>query len=116
SQGMNLERFFNPRSAAFVGATEDMRKFGGRCFRRMVDFGFAGEIYAVNPKYTELFGRKCVASIADLPETPDHVGIVVPAPHVAGILKECGARGVPFATVYTSGFKEIGTDAGRALE
>lgn len=113
---MNLERFFNPRSAAFVGATEDLRKFGGRCFRRMVDFGFAGEIYAVNPKYTELFGRKCVASIADLPETPDHVGIVVPAPHVAGILKECGARGVPFATVYTSGFKEVGTDAGRALE
>ena len=113
---MNLNRFFGPRAAAFVGATEDLRKFGGRCFRRMIDFGYTGNIYAVNPKYESVFGQRCYASISALPATPDHVGIVVPAPHVVGVLKECIALGVPYATVYTSGFGELGTARGVEMQ
>lgn len=113
---MDLTKFFNPGSAAFVGATEDLRKFGGRCFRRMLDFGYQGEIYPVNPKYQSVFGRTCYAGISQLPQTPDHVGIVVPAEHVLPVLEQCVARGVPYATVYTSGFRETGTPAGIALE
>ena len=113
---IDLERFFCPRSVAFVGATEDVRKFGGRCFRRMLDFGYSGTIYPVNPKYRTVFGRNCHPSISALPELPDHVGIVVPAQHVAGVLKECILRRVPFATVYTSGFRETGTARGTELQ
>ncbi len=113
---MTLEKFFSPKSAAFVGATEDVKKFGGRCFRRMLDFGYSGAIYPVNPKYKNVFGTECYPSIEALPETPDHVGIVVPAELVVGILKECVAKGVPFVTIYTSGFLEAGTERGAALQ
>ena len=112
----DLKRFFAPRSVAFVGATEDLGKFGGRCVRLLIDFGYEGPIYPVNPKRSEIFGRRCFASIAELPETPDHVGIVLPATAVPAALEGCARRGVPFATVFTSGFAETATDEGRALQ
>ena len=113
---MDLQKFFSPRSAALVGATEDLRKFGGRCLNRLLNFGYTGTVYPVNPKYQELFGHSCYASVSALPETPDHVGIVVPAEQVLGVLEQCAARGVPFATVYTSGFRETGTQRGVELQ
>jgi len=112
----DLARFFAPRRVAFVGATEDLGKFGGRCVRQLVDFGFTGEIYPVNPKRTEIFGLRCYPSLADLPAVPDHVGIVLPAGAVAGALEECGRLGVPFATVFASGFGETGTALGTAAQ
>jgi len=112
----DLRRFFAPRSVAFVGATEDLGKFGGRCMRLLIDFGYEGAIYPVNPKRTEIFGRKCYASIGELPETPDHVGIVLPAAAVPAALEECARRSVPFATVFTSGFSETGTAEGISLQ
>ena len=90
---MDLQKFFSPRSAALVGATEDLRKFGGRCLNRLLNFGYTGTVYPVNPKYQELFGHSCYASVGALPETPDHVGIVVPAEQVLGVLEQCAARG-----------------------
>ncbi|MEJ0070700.1 MAG: CoA-binding protein [Pseudomonadota bacterium] len=60
--------------------------------------------------------RACFASIADLPEPPDHVGIVVPIDHVIPTLRACAARGVPFATLFTAGYGETGTERGRALQ
>src|SRR6185503_12102612 len=112
----DLRRFFAPRSVAFVGATEDLGKFGGRCMRLLIDFGYESAIYPVNPKRAEIFGRKCYASIGDLPETPDHVGIVLPAAAVPAALEECARRSVPFATVFTSGFSETGTAEGISLQ
>src|SRR3954452_1233762 len=85
----DLTRFFAPRRVAFIGATEDVGKFGGRCVRQLVDFGFPGTIYPFNPKRDTIFGLKCYRSVADLPEPPDHVGIVLPAPAVAAALEEC---------------------------
>src|SRR3954449_13369180 len=85
----DLARFFAPRRVAFVGATEDLGKFGGRCVRQLVDFGFAGTIYPVNPKRREIFGLRCYPALAELPEPPDHVGIVLPAAAVPAALEEC---------------------------
>ena len=112
----DLTYFFSPRSVAMVGATEDLTKFGGRCMRQTIDFGFEGVVYPVNPKRETIFGQRCFASVADLPETPDHVGIVLPASAVPAALEQCAAKGVPFATVFSSGFGELGTDAGRAAQ
>ena len=98
----DLRRFFAPKSVAYIGATEDLAKFGGRCVRELIDFGFAGTIYPVNPKRREIFGLPCYAALADLPEVPDHVGIVLPAPAIPAALEQCGRLGVPFATVFSA--------------
>lgn len=110
----SLSRFFAPRSVALIGATEGSTRFGGRCLGRMIDFGYGGTIYPINPRFNELRGLTCYPSLAALPQVPDHVGVVVPANAVLGVLNECADAGVPFVTVFTGGFAESGGDAGRA--
>ena len=112
----DLKSFFNPSSVAFVGATEDLTKFGGRALKQMIDFGFRGRVYPVNPRYATVRGHACFPSIAALPETPDHVGIVIAAGRVLDVLRECADKGVRNATVFTSNFSETGTAEGRALQ
>jgi acetyltransferase len=106
----DLRRFFSPRSVALLGATEDLAKFGGRCLRQMLDFGFTGAVYPVNPNRQTVFGHPCYPSLSALPVVPDHVGIVLPAKACAAALEECGRLGVPFATVFSSGFGELGNE------
>lgn len=112
----DLARFFAPRRVAIVGATEDLGKFGGRCMRQLIDFGFSGAIYPVNPKRAEIFGLRCYATLAELPQAPDHVGIVLPAAAVPAALEDCARIGAPFATVFSAGFAETATDDGRTLQ
>src|SRR5262245_9948282 len=109
----DISRLVAPRSVALVGASDQAERFGTRVFRQLCNFGFAGPIYPINPRAKELNGRKCYPNLAALPETPDHVGIVVATERVFDVLEECAARGVPFATVYSGGFAEMGTPEGR---
>jgi acyl-CoA synthetase (NDP forming) len=113
---LDLHRFFAPRSVALVGATADLGKFGGRCFRQLRDFGYEGTIYPVNPRITELDGLACYPDIRSLPETPDHVCIVVPSGAVADAIRQCGERGVKFATIFSAGFAEGGSEKGRDFQ
>lgn len=105
-----------PRSVALVGATDHPTSFGGRVFQQMTGFGFPGKIYPVNPRLKEINGLKCYPGIKDLPETPDHVGIVVSSERVFDVLEDCAAIGVRFATVFSGGFAESGTEEGRARQ
>lgn len=112
----DLTHFFAPRSVALIGATEDSSKYAGRSMQLMLDFGFRGQVYPVNPKYRQVRGFDCYPSVKDLPEAPDHVSVVVPAERVLGVLEDCAARGAKFATVLTSGFAETGAVRGRELQ
>ena len=109
----DLTGLFAPRAVAIVGATDHPTSFGGRLFQTVTGFGFPGRIYPVNPRLREINGLKCYPGLKDLPEAPDHVGIVVSAQRVFDVLADCAAIGVPFATVYTGGFAESGTPEGR---
>jgi acetyltransferase len=112
----DLKRFFAPESFALVGATEDATKFGGRALKLAQDFGYRGRLYPVNPRGGSIRGLTAYRSVRELPEAPDHVGVVVAADRVLGVLEDCAARGAKFATVLTSGFIETGTDEGRRMQ
>jgi acetyltransferase len=113
---VDLSRFFNPRSVAFVGATEDVSKFGGKCVASLLKFGFQGSFMPVNPKRDVLFGMPCYPSMRELPEVPDHVGIALAGAAALDALEECGRLGVPFATVFSAGFTETGSTQGLAQQ
>src|SRR3954463_12377814 len=95
----DLAGLFSPQSVALVGATDHPTSFGGRVFQQMTGFGYSGKIYPVNPRLKEINGYACYPSVLDLPETPDHVGIIVSTARVFDVLDDCAKIGVPFATV-----------------
>jgi predicted CoA-binding protein len=72
-----IHRMLNPVSIAVVGATPRLQ-YGGRFLRAALQAGDRVRIYPVNPRYDEIMGLKSYASLADVPESPDVVGIVVP--------------------------------------
>ncbi|MCC6530990.1 MAG: acetate--CoA ligase family protein [Burkholderiales bacterium] len=112
----DLRAFFAPQSFALVGATGDATKFGGRAIKLTQEFGYRGRLYPVNPRGGTIRGLTAYPSVRDLPEAPDHVGIVVAADRVMAVLEDCAQRGAKFATVLTSGFAETGTEQGRRLQ
>ena len=98
---------------AFLGASSDPTKWGFRILANLVNGGFQGKIYPVNPKKREILGLKVYGSVGDIPETPDLAVIVVPPPRVPGIVKECVNKGIKAGVVITAGFAEIGENGER---
>src|SRR6185312_973472 len=88
---------------------------GHQVLRNIVDCGYTGLVYAVNPHCDSILGVQSVASPADLPVAPDLAVIAVPAASVLGVVRACGARGTRGVVLLTSGFGELG-EAGRAQE
>ena len=109
----DLERFFNPRSIAVIGASQDLITISGQPLHHLVSHHYAGRLYPVNPKYQEILGVKCYASIEALPETPDLALILINSSRAAEMLRACGKKGVRFAIVFSSGYSEVG---GRGIE
>jgi acetate---CoA ligase (ADP-forming) len=109
---LDLTPLMAPRSVALVGATDHPSSFGGRVFQQMTNFGYPGRIYPVNPRLKEINGLKCYPSVKDLPETPDHVGLVISAERAIDVLADSASMGVRYATVFTGGFAETGTAEG----
>ena len=109
----DLERFFNPRSIAVIGASQDLITISGQPLHHLVSHYYAGRLYPVNPKYQEILGVKCYASIEALPETPDLALILINSSRAAEMLSACGKKGVRFAIVFSSGYSEVG---GRGIE
>ena len=106
----NLRRLLRPRHVAIVGGQAMTDSI-----RRCADTGFTGAVWVVNPKYAELGGRKCYASIADLPAAPDATFIAVPREATIDILRQLGARGAGGAICYAAGYTEVGGE-GIALQ
>ena len=104
----DLERFFNPRSIAIIGASQDFMTISGQPLKHLQSHHYQGRLYPVNPRYPEVAGVKCFPSLAEVPETPELVLIVVNASRVADMLRQCGAKGVPYVIIFSSGFSEMG--------
>ena len=106
----DLERFFSPKSVAIIGASQDLITISGQPLSHLINHGYTGKLYPVNPRYQEILGRKCYPSLADLPEVPDLVLILINAARVADMLEQCGKKGVPYVVIFSSGFSETGGD------
>jgi acyl-CoA synthetase (NDP forming) len=112
---MSLDKLFNPRGIAIAGASGDPTRPGGQTVRALNEYGYRGGIYPVNPRYPELAGHRCFPSIGAIEGDCDLAVVALPAAQVAGVLRECGQRGIRFAVVLGGGFRETGP-AGAALE
>ena len=101
---------------AVIGASTDATKFGTLSLNTLIQFGFEGKIYPVNPHAMEILGLRTYTNLKDISDSIDLALIAVPAPAVPSVLKECVAKRIRAAVVYTSGFSETGKEEGLKLE
>ncbi len=110
-----LKSMFEPQSVAIVGASERPGSIGSVLIRNMLDAGFKGDLYAVNPKHDTVLGVPCVRRIDELLKRPELAVICTPAPTVPGLIDECGRSGIKSVVVISAGFAETGPN-GAELE
>jgi acetate---CoA ligase (ADP-forming) len=105
-----LRRFFRPERVAVVGASRDRLVIGGLVFDNLLEGGFSGVVYPVNPHTPYVQGVAAYASLRDCPETPDLVVVCVPAPQVNDVIDEAGELGIMAVCVVSAGFAEMGEE------
>jgi len=111
----SLDALFAPKSVAIIGASSDQRRFGGRPIQYLLDAGFEGGIYPVNPARTEIQGLQAYPSISAIDGPVDCAILAISAEATLDTLQACIAKGVRSAILYGAGFSEMG-DEGRALQ
>lgn len=107
----DLRYLFEPRSLAVIGASADERKIGHSILKNIIDGGFKGEIYPVNPRGGSILGLQAYPDIGEIPGVVDAASIAVPADLVFDAVKDCVRKDVKFGMIITSGFSEIGKTA-----
>jgi acetyl coenzyme A synthetase (ADP forming)-like protein len=103
-----MNRIMKPTAVAVIGASAETGKIGNSVMRNLVNGGYAGEIYPINPKAEEILDRKVFRSITDVPGPVDVAIFAVPAKFVPQALEEAGQKGVAGAILIPSGFGETG--------
>lgn len=103
-----LTGLLRPKSVAIIGASATPSKIGHIVVKNLIESGYEGGIYPVNPSADEILGLKVYKSVLDIPENVDAAAITVPANYVLDVTKECGKKGVKGLIVISSGFSEVG--------
>ena len=102
-----LEHLLNPRSIAFLGASNNLLTMGtGQLYTLKARFN--GSIYPVHPKENKVLGLIAYKNLEDLPEVPDLIIIVLPTRLVTEYLERAGKFGIPYAVIVSAGFSEVG--------
>lgn len=113
---VNLDKLFYPKSICLIGVSDAPIKGATAFLYAFRKINCEIPIYCVSKKSKVMFEEKAYPSILDVPDNIDYVIIGVPKEDVPQIIKECSEKGVKFATIYTAGFSELGTEEGRKLE
>lgn len=103
----DLGRMLRPESIAVVGANDRPGSYSSQTLLNLEAVGYAGEVWAVNPKRREVLGHRCVPTLDDLPSAVDAVVVAIPAAGVASVVDQAGARGCGGAVVFSAGFAEV---------
>ena len=108
----SLASFFTPNGVAVIGASRHPGKLSHGVLRNLTDpeHGYRGPIYPVNPRATEILGRRCYPDIADVPDPVELAVLVLPAALTPGIIAACGRRGIKAVIIISGGFREVGPE------
>ena len=101
-----MKALLNPTSVAIIGASNDETKLGGMLVKNMIDAGFKGPIYPINPKGGEIQGLKAYTSVTEIGQPVDLAIIAVKAAFVPGEMPKLKEAGIKYASILTAGFKE----------
>ncbi|MCW4015155.1 MAG: GNAT family N-acetyltransferase [Candidatus Bathyarchaeota archaeon] len=112
---LNLEKIFEPKSIAVVGASDEEGSVGYALMKNLTKAGYQAKVYPVNIHKTQILGFKAYQNVAQLPETVDLAVIATPAKTVPDIVEQCGKAGIVGAIIISAGFKEAGPK-GKELE
>jgi acetyl coenzyme A synthetase (ADP forming)-like protein len=107
----SMNRIMKPRSIAVIGASNEDGKIGNSVMKNLINGGYAGQIYPVNPKAGDILGLKSYRSVADVPGELDVAIFAIPAAFVADALEEVGDKDAAGAILIPSGFAETGEQA-----
>ncbi|MFH1401720.1 MAG: acetate--CoA ligase alpha subunit [Parcubacteria group bacterium] len=102
------DSFFSPDSIAVVGASSDASKLGCVVLKNIIQYGFKGKVYAVNPSIRTALDLVSYPKVTNIPDKVDMAIIVTPSRTVPEIMNDCGLKGIKGAVIISSGFKEIG--------
>ncbi|MUN54685.1 GNAT family N-acetyltransferase [Kocuria koreensis] len=108
AEAKSVSSLIAPRSIAVIGASRDWSQVGHEILVNVVEGGFAGPVYGINPEAFELAGMKAYPSIDQVPEPVDLAIITVPISEVAGVVEECGRAGVRGVCIVTGGYADDG--------
>jgi acetyl coenzyme A synthetase (ADP forming)-like protein len=103
-----MNRIFNPKSVAVVGASDGEGKIGNSVMKNIINGGYQGELYPINPKADEILGKKAYKSVKDVPGDIDVAVFAVPAKFCVAAMEEVGEKGIPGGVMIPSGFGEVG--------
>jgi acetyltransferase len=113
---MDLSPLLNPQSIAIVGVSGDFSTIGGKLFKTLVNHGYKGKIFPINPECEEIGGIKCYRSISDINSEIDAVLVAVPEKGVTGVIEESGKKKIKSAIIYSAGFSELSRGGKRSQE
>jgi acetyltransferase len=108
-----LNKFFQPKSIAVIGASRNPGKVGHDILKNIIQYGYKGNVYPINPGANEIMGLTSYPSVVDVPHEIDLAIVVIPAKHVLDVIEQCGTKKVDAAVIITAGFKESGVEGAR---
>ncbi len=108
-----MNRIMRPEAVAVIGASSEEGKIGNSVMKNLINGGYQGKIYPINPSADEILGLKAYKTVGEVPGEIDVAVFAIPAKFVAGALKECGAKKIPGAVLIPSGFAETGNVEGQ---
>ena len=106
---IDLKEFFNPESIAIIGATEKEGKVGNVITKNILELGFQGDVFLINPSHQTLFEQKSYPALSDIHREVDLAIVVVPAKYVNDIIKKGSGKCKNFIVI-SAGFSEIGEE------
>jgi len=108
-----LDLFFEPRSLAVIGASMTRGKPGRVIIENLLENGYRGVIFPVNPKYRKILGLRAYRSVKDIPYKVDIAFIIVPAFLCVNAVRECAEKGIRAVVIVAGGFSEVDEDGAR---